>query len=296
MKNLIIIGGSGFIGKSFIDGFNKGLLKKFKIKTLTIICRNPNKIIKNKSLNLKKIKLIKGDITNIKRLPKSNLFIYASEPANIKIYSKKLVKKYSKAILNFIKLIKNIKNPKILYISSGAVNGKLNNKKNYSNYSVLKKFSESEILKLANLGLKVSIARCYSFIGRWLPLNQHYAIGNFIFDGLMRKYINIKSSSKVYRSYMFSDDLVIWLTKILINSNINCPTYNVGSDEKIEIKKLAKIIANLFDKPIKQKKINRLKKIDTYVPDISKTKKKLNLKITYNLKDAILSTIRRINE
>ncbi len=95
---------------------------------------------------------------------------------------------------------------------------------------------------------------------------------------------------------MFSDDLVIWLTKILINSNINCPTYNVGSDEKIEIKKLAKIIANLFDKPIKQKKINRLKKIDTYVPDISKTKKKLNLKITYNLKDAILSTIRRINE
>ena len=47
MKSLTFIGGSGFIGKSFIDAYKKGLLKKFKISYINIICRNNFKIKKN---------------------------------------------------------------------------------------------------------------------------------------------------------------------------------------------------------------------------------------------------------
>ena len=95
---------------------------------------------------------------------------------------------------------------------------------------------------------------------------------------------------------MYSDDLVIWLTKILLNSNNSCPIYNVGSDKKIEIKKLAKIIAKIFNKKIKVKKIVMKNKIDKYIPNISKTRKKLSLKLIYNLKKSILFTINQINE
>ena len=48
--------------------------------------------------------------------------------------------------------------------------------------------------------------------------------------------------------------LVNWLLRINLNSNKNCPIYNVGSDKKIEIKDLAKIIGNIFSKDIKIKK------------------------------------------
>ena len=86
------------------------------------------------------------------------------------------------------------------------------------------------------------------------------------------------------------------MLKINLNSNKNCPIYNVGSDKKIEIKDLAKIIGNIFSKDIKIKKKINDKKIDLYVPNINKIKKKLNVKITYNLKEAIISTITRLNE
>ena len=32
--NILIVGGSGFIGKSFIDGFNRGILKKFHLNKI----------------------------------------------------------------------------------------------------------------------------------------------------------------------------------------------------------------------------------------------------------------------
>ena len=32
--NLLIVGGSGFIGKSFIDGFNRGILKKHNLNKI----------------------------------------------------------------------------------------------------------------------------------------------------------------------------------------------------------------------------------------------------------------------
>ena len=54
-QSLTIVGGSGFIGKSIIDSFNAGLLKKHKINTINIICRNQI-IIKKKKIKSKKNK------------------------------------------------------------------------------------------------------------------------------------------------------------------------------------------------------------------------------------------------
>ena len=86
--SLTIVGGSGFIGKSIIDSFNRGLLRKYRIKKINIICRKKIEFQKKK-LNLKKINIIYSDIKTLKRLPKSDLYIYAAESTNLNFYNKK---------------------------------------------------------------------------------------------------------------------------------------------------------------------------------------------------------------
>lgn len=300
MKTITIIGGSGFVGKTFIDCFNKNNTLKSKIKKLFIICRNPKKLKKNKDLNFKKVKLIKGDISKLKILPITDLYIYAAETTKITAYNnkKKIIKSHRKAIDNFCILAKKQYLNNILYLSSGATSlKKKDDKSKYKKiYSKLKIYSENKIKDLSKHNLKTSIARCYTFIGKWLPKKSHYAVENFISDGFHKNKIYVKSSNKVIRSYMYADDLILWLIKIAIHSNQNCPVYNVGSNEKIEIRKLAIKIANIFNKPVKFNKLKN-KKTDIYVPNIDKAKRKLNLKINYNLNESIKLTIKeRLNE
>ena len=66
MKSLTLIGGTGFFGKSFIENFKLGKLRKYKIKKLYIISRGKLKI-KNK--NYKNINYIIADAKNTKSSP-----------------------------------------------------------------------------------------------------------------------------------------------------------------------------------------------------------------------------------
>ena len=89
---------------------------------------------------------------------------------------------------------------------------------------------------------------------------------------------------------MFADDLSLWLLTIAKNSNFNSPIYNVGSDTSVNIIKLAQIIGTMFNKQVKINKYTN-KEVDSYVPNINKAKKKLKLKINYDLKESINLTI-----
>ena len=304
MKTLTFIGANGFIGKSFIDFFNKGLFKKYNINRINLISRNIKEL--KKINNTKNIFLIKGDISKIKNLPKSDYIIYGAEKAEIKkrINYDNLIKESKKSIDNFCEIVKKNKNIKVLYISSGIVNKYRNKflikkkiKSQSEAYTIIKCYSEFKIKNLSMFNLKSSIARCYTFIGRWLPRNSKYAIGNFIESIIKNKPIVIKKKNKVIRSYMYADDMVHWLTKICLKSKTKTSIYDVGSNYSIEIEQLANLFSTFFNQKIIFNKINyNYRKVDKYLPDINKLHKKLNLKLTYDLKKSILLTIKEINE
>jgi dTDP-glucose 4,6-dehydratase len=215
-----------------------------------------------------------------------------------------------KAVKNYLNLAKkNHLKSKILYISSGAVYGKqpetykgfkenylqFNNKiffkKSYKKeYSKIKLKNEKLFQQFGKAGAKVSIARCFSFVGPDLPLNATYVIGNIINNILRNKNIIIKANYKIIRSYMYSDDLVRWLFKILDHSNNLCPIFNVGSDNKVSIHKIANVLAKKYNLEILSPKISS-KKIDNYIPNINKARKELNLNINNNSLEAIQKTI-----
>ena len=85
-RKVCIVGGSGFIGKSIIDSFNRNLLKKYHIVNILIICRNPTKLKNIKKLHSKKVKIIKGDIAKIKKLPNADYYLFLAESSDILLY------------------------------------------------------------------------------------------------------------------------------------------------------------------------------------------------------------------
>ena len=92
---------------------------------------------------------------------------------------------------------------------------------------------------------------------------------------------------------MHENDLVVWLFRIMKNASLNCPIYNVGSDQEINIRNLAFYLSNKYKLPLKIKKIKSSFE-DRYLPSILKAKKELNLKLKYKNYNVIEKVIDRL--
>jgi dTDP-glucose 4,6-dehydratase len=308
-KSLLIIGGTGFLGQSILKYLLNDNTKKNKIRKIIILSRNKLKKDNFFKILKKKFKVVKinKNILKLKKLPYADYVIYAS-----------LLNNYNhdyKAIQHYSILAKKYhQDSKIIYLSSGAVYGKqpnsikkvkeeyLDNNKiiRFTNsykkeYSIIKLKSEKIFKRLRRYGLKISIARCFTFVGEFLPKNSNYIIKDIIHNILVKKDILIKSDYKIIRSYMHTDDLVTWLLKILEKSNVQCPVYNVGSDDYVDVRKLAFMLGKKYKVNVLSNKINKIF-IDSYVPNISKAKKDLNLKIKYNSFEAVSHVINNLKK
>ncbi len=140
--------------------------------------------------------------------------------------------------------------------------------------------------------LETKIARCFTFVGPHLPLDTHFAIGNFIRDGLQHKPIHIRGDGTPYRSYLYAADLAIWLWTILFKGK-SCQPYNVGSDVAITISGLGKLITEVLGSEL-EVIIDRQpvpdKVADRYVPAIQTALLDLQLQPYIDLPTSIKKT------
>lgn len=297
MNTIVIIGSSGFFGKSLINHYQKSI----KVKTKIYCISRKNFKIEKKNKNISIIKN-KKSLEKIEKLPKSDLIFYLIKHKNIT-----QTKKYFNHFLMLIR--KNNKNSKILFSSSGSVYGPVSKKKKFSenikihqnnfknyknykkNYSREKYYLEKKFIYLANKGFKVSIARCFSFYGENI-LRYNYVISNIINTVRKRENIVLKNKSNLIRSYMHENDLARWLIKICKNSNNKCPIFNVGSDKEVNIIKLSNKFAKKYNLRVifKYKNYNAS---DYYVPNTNKAKKVLNLSNTINFNANIEKLIKK---
>ena len=313
-KTIFVTGGTGFFGKWLLEAIiYANETASLEIKCI-ILSRDPSVFLSAyPQFRRSYLLFVKGDITSF-AFPedKIDFIFHMATEANVSLNNETpllmfdVIVEGTRRVLELAK-VKKVK--AVLLTSSGAIYGQQPAEmeripETYKGapdiYNKTVAYGEGKRVAelLSNFyynhyGVNTKIARCFAFVGPYLPLDTHFAIGNFINDILEEKDVLINGDGTPYRSYMYASDLVIWLIKILFHAQ-TCDPINVGSDQFLTIQELAQTILNLC--PDSTAKISIAKKssskiVQRYVPSIEKAKDMLGLSVTVPLEESILRTI-----
>lgn len=184
-------------------------------------------------------------------------------------------------ILDFAK---QCKAKKFLFTSSGAVY-----KLKPDKYAQTKIYDEYWCRSISPPP-EVKIARCFSFVGPYIPLDKNFAIGNFIGNAINDKKVFIYNANNTpKRSYLYMADLAIWLWTILFKGNPG-EAYNVGGEQEYTIREVGELVGQLAKVPVIYWPPKDGENID-YVPFITHTKEELGLQEWIPLEEGIMRTL-----
>jgi nucleoside-diphosphate-sugar epimerase len=313
-QNIFITGGTGYFGCWLLESLTRVNDRLDLGIKATVLSRNPATFI-NKASHLAShpsVQLIQGDVRDFK-FPKGEFrfVIHAATEASAKLNREnpllmfETITEGTRRTLEFARTHGTIK---FLLTSSGAVYGEqppemthipedylgaLNPMDPAAAYGEGKWSAEVMCRLYAHrFGLETKIARCFAQVGPYLPVDIHYAIGNFIRDGVRGDNIRVNGDGSPIRSYLYAADLAIWLWTVLFKGQ-SCRPYNVGSDRGLSIAELANLVRRRIapdSEVIFTCKKEPSQQRQRYVPSIERARSELKLESWIPLEEAIERT------
>lgn len=265
-SKITILGGTGFIGQWLIKALDS-FASNFNFDTeITVVTRNAKRAQELFADQLHiPIKFVELDFVDSSfGLDKSDFFINGATPSRKTTGFENSDAVFASSVNAANSIVRSAINfgniPKVVNLSSGIVYGPQGSEvRNQAEKSIpLKPKSKSGYLdaKLASelifadantSGRLNSISpRLYAFAGPGIVLNEHFAVGNFLRDGLSGKEISIQGNPETLRSYMYPTDLTVWILASLLNPiDLNV---NIGSELPINMINLAQLVSDLTSK------------------------------------------------
>ncbi len=278
-RKIFISGGTGFFGRSLLDTIDFSTASE-----LCLLTRNGEKFLREypEAGKIHCLRLLEGDVRNF-AFPagKYDYIIHGAASASLKQEKEapdEMVSTIRDGTIRVLDFARTCRAERMLFISSGAVYGKF-----YAPvredaptspetpYGKAKLASEQLCLQS---GIPCIIGRFFTFYGRHLPRNSHFAIENFLRQAAEEDCLTITGDGKAVRSYLDADDLANWIMTLLLHGRTG-EIYNVGSPEAISIKELAERLSG--GKPVRILGKKSPLQADFYVPDVSKAARELHL-------------------
>lgn len=308
---IFITGGTGFFGSWLLESLSFCNSRLKLNLSVTVLTRNPDAFIRRMPHMACEgsIRFLRGDILDFP-FPAEHFdfIIHAATPTSgDEASSLDLPANVVAGTERMLAFAQSADARRFLFTSSGAVYGPqpatlTHVPESYigkpgTPYGQAKLACEEMCLRCSQVcGIEFSIARCFAFVGPHLPLDQHFAIGNFIGDALAGRNIRIAGDGSPMRSYLYAADLAIWLWALLLQPNdVNSQMqiYNVGSGDAISIRDLAREVVEELNPSlgieIAQQGASGAHR-QQYVPNVSKAKSECGLWQTIGLRQAIRRT------
>jgi nucleoside-diphosphate-sugar epimerase len=317
--NIFITGGTGFFGHWLLESLIYANEKHTANIRATVLTRNAS-AFRAKSPHIANdptITLLEGDILTFAfpAQPHTHI-VHAATDSGGQQGERKPEELYNEILAgtqHVLDFAQHTGAKRFLYTSTGAVYGRsttlLHTPETYFethtpqlapySYEAAKRAAEDLCLTTT---LGPVIARCFAFVGPHLPLDQHFAIGNFIGSTLDHRPIHIKGDGTPRRSWLYMADLSIWLWTLLASGKPN-RAYNVGSNQGMTIAEAARVVqsallpaitSNPFPTEVAPILIdgipNAAAALNSYVPCIDRAHKELNLQVRIPLEEALRRT------
>lgn len=297
MKNILVIGGTGFIGYH--------VAKEAKRRGYRVTSISLSKPIQARYL--KDVKYLRVDISNFKILKKKlskdfdyivNASGYGKHP-KIGIKGDKLFETHFYGLLNLLQVLSLKKIKKFIQIGSSAEYGK--NKAPFKEqmrcfpktpYSIAK-LTSTNVLKYLYQKEKfpVTILRLFQVYG---PNQDENRILPYLIKNCKKNKSFATTSGKQFCDFCYIDDVIAIIFKSLLSSKNNGEIINVGSGKPIQIKKIILTVKKFIGKGkpiIGALKYREEMSIKNY-PSISKAKKFLSWAPKTNFQEGLFKTIK----
>lgn len=297
-KNILVTGGFGFIGKSFIKRYFKFYKNIFILDNLQF------SKIDNELLNIKNTFFIKGDIRDKKifaKIPDVNYILHLASPSSIILFNKnpnECIDITLNGFINILNFAKEKKIEKLIYPSSGSVYGKNDYPFNESivspqpiNIYGKTKLACEYIARIYSEYFSIIDLRIFAGFGPEENHKKDFAsvISIFIKKALNNEVIEIFGDGNQTRDFVYIDDITEAINKLFKLNFVGI--LNIGSGRSISFME----IINLIKKYFKNLKVKYISKPINYLintkADIT-LYKKLFKKTPQDPKDKIIELIK----